>query len=893
MRKSCKSLLALTLVLIMCFSLVACKDETPTPQPPKDTYTVTFNTDGGSEVSSQEVSSGAFVDEPDFPTKSGVKFGGWYKDADKTQFWNFKKDVVSADTTIYAKWITLNEKTLYLDFYAEETDEYTFTSLQELNEYAGDDVTVYIAPGVYWTDNPDEPTEATSENRGLIGITFSQKNLTFEGITADPNDVIIAGNRGQTLGAKGNWNTIGLGYGFTAKNITIGNYCNVDLVYERDPSQNKAKRADNIVQAQAVIAVGEDLDKWYFENCRFISFLNLFARMQEPHRTYYHNCFFQSTDDSIGTGDINLFDSCEFDFYGNHPSGSASNIIQIYLNCKFNGKLRGASLNSTLFLAKNNYNFSVLDTSVGGNITGVEWTDTLDPDFRQYVSNNTLNGQPLTISPNQPQMSVNLTGKALEAYKVGDEYNIYNLLREDDDWDPAGQKDKFADKANLTAMFELHTTKKTIDADAGETTTISFYAWPERTAAATDVEYTYDTTVFDVISNENGVITLKGKNETEDAITSTVTATLKTNGMQAVTTITILPQKTTAPTFSVSPTIAVTEDSVSVDYTLSTERADISNIKWYRSTDATLDEADVLLADSITGPLKSYTLTQGDVGSYIIAQITPQGYFTYAGEAVTVATESVIAAEDVTTKNIVTDFSTVPNVRSASIEDDVWYNDTYRPADISSTTKWDDFSTTAAGWTYGAGSGGAAGKTGLMTTSRGSRLLFNRAGEYGDMTMVLTMTPHKSAGQGFGSATEQYLDIYIKYDAITQTGYALRLQRISGVAGADAAVTFTLMKFDNGVGTEIEFEGNGVLSSAFMPPVTTVELKVIGTTLSAKVTTTSPQSDTQQQAGLPHSVELSTTIETNTFGGFGFQHTGTVSTGNRTMLNTLSVTYAD
>jgi hypothetical protein len=47
------------------------------------------------------------------------------------------------------------------------------------------------------------------------------------------------------------------------------------------------------------------------------------------------------------------------------------------------------------------------------------------------------------------------------------------------------------------------------------------------------------------------------------------------------------------------------------------------------------------------------------------------------------------------------------------------------------------------------------------------------------MSISLGMTPEKIAGQGFGSATDQYLEAYIKWDSATQTGYALRFQRLS------------------------------------------------------------------------------------------------------------------
>ena len=74
----------------------------------KDKYTVTFDSDGGSEVKSQEVSDGKKATEPDAPTKTGYTFGGWFV---KTTEWNFLAYTVTENVTLKAKWIA-NEYTL-------------------------------------------------------------------------------------------------------------------------------------------------------------------------------------------------------------------------------------------------------------------------------------------------------------------------------------------------------------------------------------------------------------------------------------------------------------------------------------------------------------------------------------------------------------------------------------------------------------------------------------------------------------------------------------------------------------------------------------------------------------------------------------------------------------
>ena len=68
------------------------------------TYTVTFETSGGSAVDPVTADAGSTVTKPADPMKSGHNFGGWYKDSALQTPWNFDADTVTAKTMLYAKW---------------------------------------------------------------------------------------------------------------------------------------------------------------------------------------------------------------------------------------------------------------------------------------------------------------------------------------------------------------------------------------------------------------------------------------------------------------------------------------------------------------------------------------------------------------------------------------------------------------------------------------------------------------------------------------------------------------------------------------------------------------------------------------------------------------------
>lgn len=73
---------------------------------PVPTYTVTFNSQGGSSVPSlSSISSGSTISEPAAPTQLGYTFKGWYKESACTNAWNFSVDQVTSGRTLYAKWV--------------------------------------------------------------------------------------------------------------------------------------------------------------------------------------------------------------------------------------------------------------------------------------------------------------------------------------------------------------------------------------------------------------------------------------------------------------------------------------------------------------------------------------------------------------------------------------------------------------------------------------------------------------------------------------------------------------------------------------------------------------------------------------------------------------------
>ncbi|MEG1028102.1 MAG: InlB B-repeat-containing protein, partial [Oscillospiraceae bacterium] len=75
---------------------------------PAPTYTITFDTMGGTEVKSIKFENITKLSDLEIvaPTKEGYAFGGWYKDSALKER-VLSSDMVNSNLTLYVKWLPL------------------------------------------------------------------------------------------------------------------------------------------------------------------------------------------------------------------------------------------------------------------------------------------------------------------------------------------------------------------------------------------------------------------------------------------------------------------------------------------------------------------------------------------------------------------------------------------------------------------------------------------------------------------------------------------------------------------------------------------------------------------------------------------------------------------
>ena len=805
--------------------------------------------------------------------------------------------------------IQLSETAIYLD--GSLSDElaaqypYVYNDITKAlsadalkNGTADKPMTVYVAPYVYWIDDP-AATDTVQKTEGYsvpYGMVVNSDYLTIKGLTGNPDNVVLAGNRGQSHASNGNYTMFRFNCSgaLTVKNITIGNYCSVDLDYPLMSELNQAKRTETITQAQLADVSG---DKMFADNCNFISRLNL-DPINGASRSLYNNCHFESTDDALNANAVYV--GCDFDFYGNRPLYSSYGTGSTFLGCTFNCKILNVEAEPTQFFTKEGGTITAVDCVYNSNLSvpiSIGWTKTPSTSLKCYQSNIIHNGQSITIGGEGAKETVDMTGKSvLDAYKVvsGGKtyYNTYNLLKGSDDWDPLGVKDVIKAAGQDTVATQLSITSDVTEIESGkETASIGgtvnyFYGTNDTTQKITYSVSDEDKAYVKLTDNGDGTCKVEGTNN-DDAARKVIINASTESGLEAAVGITVKPSKLEAPAFTKAPVITNDgQGSLKVDYSLDLgSREDMSAISWYRCTDAEGSNPILVAVTRNDSPEYTYKLTAGDVGYYIMAKVESKNIRSDYGTPVNTVYDKAIGVKDVRSKNFATDFSNFPNVKQSEIKAGFWTVDYNRPADTESFGSWQGADTEEP-WKYGTTGNGCVG-AGLYEGTQGARLMYTPVeGTYGDMSLKLVVDPAKTAGQGFGSAG-QYMDVLLKFDTSTLTGYGLRIIR---TRDSSNAVTFVLVKYDNGTVTEIS---DKVIASCYATGCT-ISLKAEGNKLTAHVETPTEQLADQAAKGYPHVVDLTADIEANSFGGVAIQHAGTLGAGgwqNTTMLHNLDITW--
>ena len=732
---------------------------------------------------------------------------------------------------------------------------------------------VYIAPNVYWVDDPMHPEVAVGKNgREPFGMTVRCQNLHLEGLTLDARNVVLASQRGQTQGAVGNFTMFDFhGDGLEVRNLTMGNYCNVDLEYPLDTTLNRKKRSGAITQAHVAYCHG---DRIVAQNVRFISRLNM-NPLNGAKRILFDRCHMECTDDALTGNGVYLH--CDFEFYGQKPFYTTHPMGAVMLDCDFH--LKGAS--QMAYFCKASGPVTLIDCRFHSESdVNVDWAPYPNRWLRCYQSNVSFNGRPFTVGNDKSENTVDISQlPQLKAYKCDGEYNIAGLLAGDDGWNPMGNGDE-AIPSPTCLMVTPNKTK----VEGGQTVTLHATAWRHsgyktqgNTLVTWSVEKGFEK-YLQIVKAEGDSCIVKNLYD-GDMPTDVMVVACTKEGLQGASCLTLHAPALPPPALRGKPTITIDGRKASLKYSFADNtHGDLSDITWFVADDK-YGHGAVPVAVSNGKPLADYNIKGADAGKYLMARLLPRQARSGFGDTVTVCkkvSKKFAAHEGV----IETDFSDFPCAWQTEVIEGRFTVDGFKPDDTSEYP-W-SFDASRPMWEYGEGFNGAVGM-GLLQAQRGARLRYTpTAPAYNGMEVLLDVDPTKTAGQGFGSATGQYMDVCLKFDNRSLTGYALRIIRTTKYA---KAVDFMLIRYDNGKTT------------AITPPVSAVcyrtgchiKVRYASGKIYADVTTDTPMT-TPDDPNLKTEVHLSADVMPNDFGGFCLQHTGSCGEST-TMLHHLKITY--
>ena len=171
-------LTTLVLVLAACATAGKEKKATPTTADPtgqsaassNETYTVTFNTNGGGKIPAQSVQNGKRINKPDDPEKEDYKFIKWTYQGEE---WSFAGYTVTGDMTLEAVWAPI-----------------WYTITYQIGKESSISQTHYT----YSVETPDFTiSDASRENYDFTGWTWEGQTEPVK------NPIIPKGSRGDRV----------------------------------------------------------------------------------------------------------------------------------------------------------------------------------------------------------------------------------------------------------------------------------------------------------------------------------------------------------------------------------------------------------------------------------------------------------------------------------------------------------------------------------------------------------------------------------------------------------------------------------------------------------------------------------------------------------------------
>ncbi len=539
-----------------------------------------------------------------------------------------------------------------------------------------------------------------------------------------------------------------------------------------------------------LIKISKDSDKISFKNCIFDKIKE--GIESDAKRLYFEECSFRGLEKIITGNTFCVFNNCKFELEGNiltslkdmwERDEEDRNLCgAVFLACKISSKTE-----KELYISETGAFAVMIECELPTeDKTQVIWSKKMLDTVNYYYYNN----------------NVHIYGSDECAQKLSEQsrkaYNIWNLLSGEDEWDPSGVRDEYIDYKK--EIFFVKLTRNISCIGGMEKSVISLSGYPltvqNNVMICEEGGIKIIPKASDILRNEK-IFYVIGENDSEESVYKVLRVTSE-NGLIAECLVEVLPSMIEPPKFINTPIVDIRDGRAYIEYKFDTsDKKDMSDIRWYR-----VDNKDRSYFNEVNFALKSnekdcrkiavsqddspcynIQLTYADVGKRLKVNVKPRHNRSKYGASLNVESR-IIRSADIKAENI-----------SIVFENSV-LETTY---DIEP-----GYLTAKGSWEYKKLEG--VKSKGLVASDNICGLYYQSDRKVSDIKLLAMLSIGKNIPSGFADVGD-YEEIYIKYDAFSNSGYGIRYELEDKETNQ---ISFRLFKYEDNIINPISdsFYGN-------------------------------------------------------------------------------------
>ncbi len=618
-------------------------------------------------------------------------------------------------------------------------------------------------------------------------------------------------------------------------------------------SGNYISFTDKNFSENIFIKIEENSNAILFNNCTFNGKDILIKN--HGNRILFNECYFAGGKTFIENSGYAVYNKCVFSTNDSTSvlfhSGQCNDCFdKLVLTIVIDSDIKSNINGSQIFITDKVDNITMINTKINADETSsVIWT-------KEIVLSNVFAYYNCDYIFGSEECGYQISKKGIYAF------NIWNLLRDNDQWDPLSLKDIYKSHENEIFFIKIN---KDIMFTAGEEKEIKSVCYPSRC-----------TPKYNFICEENVFITeksvedniiylgLKGVNDSEEPIFSFLSL-VSENELKADSVLEISPSIIEPPKFLTTPVICIRDGRAYIEYEIDLDgREDQSDISWYRVDN--IDRTDLVaikefkrsnekdcrkIAVSRQSPCREIALTPFDIGKHLKVNIKPKHNRSSIGASLNIMSR-IIMATDIKLENIIINVGTQVLNPYYKLEP--------------------GYGTTTGIWFYKRLPNNK--HYGMVTGSNSSGFYFSGDHQKNNMTVFVVLDLENPGGEGFNVEGE-FQEIYIKYDVKSKCGFGLRYECVNV---KDHLAGFSLYKYEGLKALPIS---DMVIGSYLLSGIE-IKIDVIKNQIIADITVPGAENE---------NFVLNSFIEENSYNGTGIKHNVVSLNNNRIGIRNMEIKY--